>query len=349
MQFLRTTKPKPAPRFLRLASGAILLSTLAGSNVMGQQSAQEQPPTAAPTTAPAAAPAANPATNATSATAGPIAIVAINGPVASANPTVTGALEVTGGKAMIASSGSVTAGDRTTTVILPHRGTLRVCATTTVNLAADSSAPAGDAPGLLMAIDHGALETSYATGQDADVILTPHFRILIGGPGASDLKVRLGDGGDTCVDNAGANAPYVVVTSLFEDGLYRVPGQRVMFQHGSLRQVVDNEKEPCGCPAPPSASVDGNQFPLAQSEGLAPTPAIAAAPPQPANLAPATTVPLIHNSIPTPSETAPVLPATASAPAGPAAKSTAAATPPKKKPGVFGRVGRFFKKVFGAE
>jgi hypothetical protein len=261
---------------------------------------------------------------------------------------VSGALEISGGKAMIAASGSITAGDRTTTVVLPHRGTLRICATTTVKLAADSSVAAGETPGLLMALDHGALETSYATGQDSDTILTPQFRILIGGTGASELKLRLGDDGDTCIDNAGANAPYVVVTSLFEGGLYRVqPGQRVMFQHGSLHQVVDNEKEPCGCPAP--ANAGANEFPLAQSEGLAPTPAVTPAPPQPANISPAITAPLVHNSSEATSQTAPIPPATASAQVGPAVQSASTPTPPKKKPGFFTRVGIFFKKIFGAE
>ena len=66
-------------------------------------------------------------------------------------------------------------------------------------------------------------------------LLTPDFRILIGAPGSADVKVRLGQHGDTCVDNAGVNAPYVLVTSVFDGGIYRVqPGQRVMFQHGSV-------------------------------------------------------------------------------------------------------------------
>ncbi|MGD0913610.1 MAG: hypothetical protein ABR928_17075 [Terracidiphilus sp.] len=322
-----------------MISGAPLFFALAGSGQLTAQLSQEQQPQSQ-------VPAAAPASETGSSSAGPIAIVPINGPVASANPTVTGALEVTGGKAMIAASGSITAGDRTTSVILPHRGTLRVCASTTVKLATDSSETPGNAPGLLMALDHGALETSYATGQDADTILTPHFRILIGGPGASELKVRLGDDGDTCIDNPGANAPYVVVTSLFEEGLYRVqPGQRVMFQHGSLRQVVDNEKEPCGCPPPANAAA--NEFPLAQSEGLAPTPQIAPAPPQPANLAPAVAVPLVHNSPETPPQTAP---APQEAPAQASQAAQGAPTPtPKKKPGFFKRVGSFFKKIFGAE
>jgi len=216
--------------------------------------------------------------------AGPIAIVPIDSRDPGTAASVTGALEVTNGKAMIAAEGSVTSGSRTTEVTLPHRGVLRVCASTTVKLASDRSVPAGgDAPGLLMAIDRGALETSFATGRNADIVLTPDFRILIGGPGSSELKVRLGQQGDTCIDNTGADAPYVVVTSLFDTGLYRVqPGQRVMFQHGSLREVVDQEKEPCGCPPEPSKT-GANEFPLAQSEGLAPTPAPAPTPPAAVN------------------------------------------------------------------
>lgn len=108
----------------------------------------------------------------TAAASVPIAIVPINSDNPNDAAVVTGALEVTAGKAMIAASGSVTSGTRTTDVILPRRGTLRVCAATTVKLAADnsvpaegspsadSSVPAGGSPGLLMAMDHGAVEMS---------------------------------------------------------------------------------------------------------------------------------------------------------------------------------------------
>jgi len=95
-----------------------------------------------------------------------------------------------------------------------------------VKLAADASAPVGEVPGLLIALDRGAVEMSFAAStareKNADTLQTPYFRILIGGPNAADVKVRLGEHGDTCVDNVGANAPYVVVSSVFEGGLYRV-------------------------------------------------------------------------------------------------------------------------------
>jgi hypothetical protein len=262
---------------------------------------------------------------------GPIAIVPLNSKNPDAAAKVTGALEVSSGKAIIAASGEVTAGTETTEVLLPHRGTLRVCASTTVKLAADTSVPAGETPGLMMAMDHGALEMSFATSHNADILLTPDFRILIGAPGSAELRVRLGQHGDTCVDNAGANAPYVLVTSIFDGGDYRVqPGQRVMFQHGSLREVVDNEKEPCGCPPPPKG---GNEFPLAQSEGLAPLPK-----PEP-GLAPPNAAPV------------PIAPLVYTAPKPPAPEAPAAAAPPapQKKPGFFSKVGRFFRHIFGAE
>jgi hypothetical protein len=275
----------------------------------------------------------------------PIAIVSLDSKNPDTAAKVTGALEVSQGKAIIAASGSVSSGSQTTEVVLPRRGVLRVCASTTVKLAADSSVPAGEVPGLMMAMDHGAVEASFATGRNADVLLTPDFRILIGGPGAAEVRIRLGQHGDTCVENAGTNAPYVLVTSVFDGGNYRVQsGQRVMFQHGSLHEVVDQEKEPCGCPPAPKG---GNEFPLAQSEGLAPTPTPAPAAPGVRGTSPESVGTLAYNA----AEHAPQ-PAAGTEPAASAnqpATSPAKPPAPKKKSGFFGSIGHFFRRVFGAE
>jgi len=275
------------------------------------------------------------------ATAGPIAIVPLDAKNPDAAATVTGALEVSRGRAVIAASGTVTSGAETTQVILPRRGTLRVCAATTVKLAADSGVAAGELPGLLIAMDRGALEMSFATSQapvkNADVLMTPEFRILIDGPGAAEVKVRLGEHGDTCVDNSGANAPYVLVSSVFDGGAYRVqPGQRVMFQHGSLHDVVDQEKEPCGCP--PDAP-KGNEFPLAASEGLTArsAPVVSAGPQMTGTLA-------VNGA-----DRAPVAAdagKTDAAPAPAVQVTTAATAKPLKKHSAFVR---FFRRLFGAE
>jgi hypothetical protein len=262
---------------------------------------------------------------------------------------VTGALQVANGRAMIATNGAITAGTNTTEVTLPHRGTLRVCSSTTVKIASDASVPQGEVPGLMMVLDHGAMEASFATGRNSDVLLTPDFRILIGGPGAADVKVRLAQHGDTCIDNAGTNAPYVLVTSVFDGGVYRVqPGQRVMFQHGSVYAVVDQEKESCGCPAPPKPN--SNDFPEAQSAGLAPL-----APPGPPGVVP-------HNA---PTEATDTFVRKANEPAPETATVVAkhnepqpkvepvSQKPPKvkkdKKPGLMTRMGHFFRRLFGAE
>jgi hypothetical protein len=150
------------------------------------------------------------------------------------------------------------------------------------------------------------------------------------------VKVRLGQGGDTCVDNPGSDAPYVLVTSVFDGSVYRVqPAQRVMFQHGSVRQVVDQEKEPCGCPP---AQPQGNDFPLAQSEGLAPLTPPGSAQARGAQ-APAPTQSLVYNA------------GQPAATASSSNSSDAAAPPPPqvKKPGFFARIGHFFRHLFGAE
>ena len=199
----------------------------------------------------------------------PLAIVPVN------DVKVSGDMIIADGRATIGRTGTITAMDHTATIVLPHRGNLHICTSTTLNLMRDSSIAASlrstEEPGLMMALDRGAMEANFATGQNSDVILTPDFRIVISGPGVSSVQVRLGLKGDTCVDNRGPNAPYVSVSSVFKGGVYRVQeNQRVMFQHGSLDEVVDHETEGCGCPSEDSKSATGNDFPLAQSEGLTP-------------------------------------------------------------------------------
>jgi hypothetical protein len=285
-----------------------------------------------------------------------IAIVPVEG------VELTGALNVMDGKALIAKSGTINAGKRTATVTLPHRGQLLLCAASKVNLTTDSSvASANDsgAPGLMMAIDKGALEAKFATGKNSDVVLTPDFRILISGPGVADVQVRLGSKGDTCVDNSGPDAPYVAVSSVFDGGVYRVQaGQRVMFQHGSLTEVVDNERESCGCPPEAPTIPTGNQFPIAQSAGLAPiVPAtMSQAGEGTGGSSPLAQGTLSHNAgDPKPSDatsgngkpsTRPDVAVPGATLADAAADASKPAPKPQKK-GAMRRIGRFFRRLFG--
>lgn len=337
------------------AQGAMLAACLccvAGAAIAQQPAPPANQPASQQADQAASQPASQPANQAANSPPGaasPIAIVPLDAQDPARAPKVSGALEVSGGKAVIMSNGEITAGTDTTQVTLPRRGTLRVCASTTVKLAADTSVPAGETPGLLMGLDRGAIEASFATGRNADLVLTPSFRILIGGgAGAVEVKVRAGENGDTCIDNPGIDAPYVLVTSPFEEGDYRVqPGQRVMFQHGSLHQVIDNEREPCGCP--PAPAPQGNEFPLAQSEGLTPLAPPAPAPAHPATQA-QTTPPLVHNAPEATPQTAPETHPEPQATPQPAPQSAPAPTsPPAKKNGFFHRLGRFFRHIFGAD
>jgi len=271
---------------------------------------------------------------------------------------LSGSLEVANGKAVIGNNGSITAGDKTATVTLARGGILQLCSTTTVHLSRDRSIADAQSSALMISLDRGALEASYTTGKYSDVLMTPDFRILISGPGQTDLKIRVNPKGDTCLDNHGADAPYITVTSLLEGGLYRVqPNQRVLFEHGSLNEVVDTETESCGCPPAnleaakpvggPSSTPADTAFPLAQSEGLAPAPPPPTTPAVPAGQPHAqVTVPLVYKSDAPPPQPPPNM-----APDTPPATTAAAPAPqpPKKKGGFFQGIGHFFAKIFGGK
>jgi hypothetical protein len=278
--------------------------------------------------------------------------------------SVSGSLAVSNGKASIGNDGTIRAGDSTAHVQLARGGELRLCASTEVHLSRDSSLntpdPAADSA-LMIALDRGAIEASYKPGKYSDVLLTPDLRILVSGPGQADLRLRTNQKGDTCVDNHGANAPYVTVTSQFEGGIYRVqPNQRVMFEHGSLDQVVDNETEPCGCPPPPppvsvvdaapailpnrdigtttkpaepvggpSSTPADIAFPVAESEGLKPPPPAPSEPVVPAGTPHAEVqVPITYDAKTTPNPAAPG----AVGPPPPAETTVADASPPAEPP-----------------
>jgi hypothetical protein len=293
---------------------------------------------------------------------------------------VSGAVDISHGETLLGNGSEITAGDQAVKITLERGGALRLCSTSSVHLAKDRSVADPASSALMMALDRGAIEANYAVGTYSDVLLTPDLRILISGPGEADLSIRVNLKGDTCVDNHGANAPYVTVTSQLEGGAYRVlPDQRVNFQHGSLREVVDHEPEPCGCPvapvtsvassgggttpnpAPPGRPVGGpsstasdTAFPIAESEGLAAPPTPSAAPVVPPGETHAeVTVPLTYNGEnPAPPPPAPAAPVAAapSAPTPPAAQPEAPpapATPSTNQGGLFHRIGHFFSKIFG--
>jgi hypothetical protein len=174
------------------------------------------------------------------------------GSVGIADATVSGALEVSNGRALLLGASTVTARDHTADVALDRGGSVRVCATSGLHLNAGKGAI--DAP-LMLALDRGAIELAIRATA-SDVVMTPDLRFTLKSAGPLDLRLRVARNGDTCVENRGAAAPALSVADQFGESSYELhPGQHVLFEHGSLKEVVDNEHEPCGCPPEPIVSV----------------------------------------------------------------------------------------------
>jgi hypothetical protein len=284
----------------------------------------------------------------------------VMGAVATQDALVTGGLQVQGDRAELVSNASVTAQDHTAAVSLARGGEVLVCATSQFHLL-----HSGTGESLLFGLDRGALEI-HGAADPQDVILTPDMMFRVEHAGTLDLGLRVTRDGDTCVDNKGAGAPVLMLSDAFSSASYRVmPGQHVLFEHGSLREVVDNEQSPCGCPAAvaaaasvaglsgPTAAAAEHPFPAAASEGLAPETL-------PANSAPAGQK---HTQIAAtlaygPGEGPP--PSTVPAPAASSSNASTAngagggagngpVAPPPTPPGahtIFHSIGRFFHRLF---
>ena len=184
------------------------------------------------------------------------------GSIEASSATVSGPLSLTGEKALIGANAVITARDRTATVNLSRGGEVLVCRTSALH-AARGAGPARREP-LMLSLDRGSFEIHMAATA-ADAVLTPDLRFTIatstGRPAAGllDLRIRVAPNGDTCVENRGKAAPTLEVAEQFGSGLYQVhPNQHLLFEHGSLREVVDDETSPCGCPAPPVLSASNS-------------------------------------------------------------------------------------------
>jgi len=271
------------------------------------------------------------------------------GTVATHDAVVTGGLAVEGERASLLTNASITANDHTAAIDLARGGQALVCSTSQFHLL-----HSGPGASLLFGLDRGAIEI-HSLSQPQDVILTPDIRFRLESAGEFNLGLRVTANGDTCVDNAGAHAPVLVLNDPFSSDTYRlIPGQHVLFEHGSLHEVVDNERSSCGCPAPAIAPVlSANASPAARTEAEHPFPAAVSAglapPPVPNNVAPPgevaaqVTTTFTHGDTGAPSST--------SAPSAPqpAPTQTVAATPPPTPPGAHdlaGAIKHFFHKLF---
>jgi hypothetical protein len=267
---------------------------------------------------------------------------ALMGTVATEDALVSGGLEVQGSRARLLTNASVTAYTHTAEVQLDRGGSVLVCATSQFHLL-----HSGRETSLLFGLDRGAMEI-HSASQAQDTILTPDIRFTVEAPGTFDFKMRVSRGGDTCVDNAGAGAPVLVLNDAFSGASYRLmPGQHVLFEHGNLREVVDREKSPCGCPAAEPVAVAGtaaaqHPFPEAVSAGLA-APAVVN------NVAPVGETHAQISATMSNTESFDTLAAQAKAHESQASPASASAEPPKTPPGaheIGSAIKRFFHRLF---
>lgn len=260
-------------------------------------------------------------------------------------------LAVSGGTVSVAGIDTVTAKPgRNAELTLTRGGSVLVCQTSGLHLAGSNSGP------MLLALDRGAMEIRMKA-EDGDVLMTPDLRFTMTGGGTLDLRLRVSFNGDTCVENRGRKAPLLKISDAFGEASYEVkPGQHVLFEHGSLREVVDRETTPCGCPSvdptrgsiadamlngggktTPKQAEATHPFPAAVSEGLA----------VPDPVAPETPAGGTHVQVATTLAYDPNVPM----PADPAARQPTAAIPTPAstqtgKHGPLAAIGRLFHRIF---
>ena len=302
------------------------------------------------------------------------------GTVGVQDATVAGALEVTNGRAVLVGSTTVTAKDHSAEIALNRGGTVHVCATSGLHITAGRNAT--PAP-LLLALDRGAIEVQMPATTN-DVVMTPDLRFSMRSEGPLDLRIRVTKNGDTCVENRGEKAPALSVADQFGEATYELrAGQHVLFEHGSLKEVVDHESSPCGCPSEPVVSVadagvtsstpaapgsavaaksaaEQHPFPAAVSAGLAPPSPVPQAPPGDVHAQVSTTLsygstgsdgtnPGGSGSVASPvSGASPTTPPPATT--EPQAAGTAQAPSPAPAPppsDIVHSIGHFFKRLFG--
>ena len=277
------------------------------------------------------------------------------GSIATRDAMVSGALQVQGEQVQLLTTASVTAYNRIAAIELTRGGDILVCSTSRFHIQRS-----GNESSLVFALDRGAIEI-HSDSQPQDVVITPDLRMTFATSGRLDLRLRVTSNGDTCVENTGKSAPQIAVSDAFSDSSYHLqPGQHVLFEHGSVREVVDQEQSPCGCPAEPlpvmniaqngsgsavEEAAARNPFPAAVSQGLAPeTKPVTPAPADAKNDPLQSTSALSYSEAPVAVEKPSPPPMQNSASPQPAAL-----TPPPSPPGahdIVHAIGRFFHRLF---
>ena len=266
------------------------------------------------------------------------------GTVPTAGAQVQGSVSVANGRAILQNSATVSAGGTVSEVSLSRGGSVRVCAGSIAALSRANSTGTGTP--LLIALQRGAIEVQ-TNALRTDAVLTPDLRLEFSGSAPLDLRLRVNPAGDTCVENLGKNAPMLHVTEQFSGAGYLVKaGQRVLFEHGSVREVVDRQHYGCGCPRPNAK----DDFPEAVSAGMA-APSVPAVPAGETHVQVSTAMNYdgstgTASGPPNPGGTVPTTTGTTTMPRKPAVPATGTSQNPG---GPFSSIERFFRRLFGGK
>ncbi len=307
--------------------------------------------------------------------------VRVIGSVPISEAATTGALAVSGTKNLLGGDSVITALDRPAHVSLFRGGELLVCQSSITHLTGGQHMEqfAHNMDPLLVSLDRGALELHMPFTRD-DALITPDFRFISidtrDKAAPLNLAIRVTPNGDTCVDNRGRKAPTLALTDPFSQASYLLkPGQHVLFEHGSLKEVVDSESSSCGCPPAQSLSLadaairglpkkkgrsqpDPTTFPAAVSEGLTPASPVPAEKPGSTHVQVNGTLtfdPSAPSVTDTPAAATPAVadgPATAPPEVAPAPTPVSASAPrpadppPAQRGGALHSIGHFFRRIF---
>lgn len=194
---------------------------------------------------------------------------AVVGQVFASDASVRGSVVLAQGGTNITSGSTVTAGESAALVRMNRGGELRICPSTSVSITAS---PNGR--DLLLGLSDGAVETNYELANSADAIITPDFRLLLGGPGTAEIAFRVNTRGDACVRTSADSTAPLIIAEQNGDGLYQVKsGEQVFFRNGRVSNPEVSTAGDCGCPTP---------LPVLRAENKAGGPAASAATEQPA-------------------------------------------------------------------
>jgi hypothetical protein len=165
------------------------------------------------------------------------------GELFSSDASVRGSVFLTGSGTHVVSGSQVTAGDGAALLKLERGGDLLICPKTNLSLSADTGGKA-----LVLGLNEGSMELSYALNSATDTLITPDFRVQLISPGTFHFAISVAATGDTCVRSLAGNDAALFIAEMMGGDSYQLsPGKSVMFRGGKISGATEAPAA-CGCP-----------------------------------------------------------------------------------------------------